>query len=134
MQSINLSLLYTWAILIYQWDHNYFILWLLADPYIKIYDKSKITQCLVSQNVNFRLNTLLHGALQLIHTNLQSIDIKHWQGTTSSDFGKYVYLISKLPTVLRTDGRPDKRLDRRLDIRTAKPYMLSPRFTKDDNK
>ena len=65
VSSINLSMLYTWVILKYQCDHNYLILWLLANPYTCIYDQSKKNQGPVSQNVNFRLNTLLHEALQL---------------------------------------------------------------------
>ena len=61
--SINLSMSNTKFILEYKYDHNYFFVWLLANPYIN--DQSKNIKCLVSQNVNFRLNTLLHGALQL---------------------------------------------------------------------
>ena len=43
-------------------DHHNFILWPLANPYIN--DQSKNIQILFSQNVDFRLNTMLHGALQ----------------------------------------------------------------------
>ena len=45
-----------------QCDHNYIVVWPLANPYIN-YQCNNI-QCPLSQNVNFRLNTSLHGALR----------------------------------------------------------------------
>ena len=42
-----------------------FILRRLASPYIN--DQRENIQCIFSQNVNFRLNTLLHGARQLLN-------------------------------------------------------------------
>ena len=58
-----ISMLNTWIKLGNQCDHDYFVVWPLANLYIN--DQSKNIHCLFSQNVNFRLNTLLHGALQL---------------------------------------------------------------------
>ena len=52
--------------------HNNFIPWLLANPHIN--DQFKNILCLFSQNVNFRLNILLHGALQLIYRFYGKID------------------------------------------------------------
>ena len=48
----------------------YFITWPLANSYIN--DQFKNMQRLFSRNVNFRLNTLLHGALQLSYSSLGS--------------------------------------------------------------
>ena len=47
-----------------QSDFNYIVVWRLAIPYIN--DQCKIIQWTFSQNVSFRLNTLLYGALQLL--------------------------------------------------------------------
>ena len=57
-------------------DQNNFIFWLLANSYI--YDQYKNIQCLFSQNVNFRLNTLLRGALQL-QCKVWNIEIVDWK-------------------------------------------------------
>ena len=59
------SMLYTYIMLQNQCDHDNIILWPLANRYVN--DKFKNIHCLFSQYVdNFMLNTLLHGALQLI--------------------------------------------------------------------
>ena len=47
-----------------QCDHNNSIIWPLTDPYMN--DKFINIQCLFSQNLNLRLNTMLHGALHVI--------------------------------------------------------------------
>ena len=55
------SVLYTLIILRNQCEHNGFIRWPLANPYIN--DQLKNSHCLFSQNANFILNTILHGTL-----------------------------------------------------------------------
>ena len=56
----------TWIKLGNQCDHNYIVDWPPANPCIN--DQFKNIKCCFSQNVNFRHNTLLHGAL---HISLQ---------------------------------------------------------------
>ena len=47
-----------------QCEHDNIIIWPLANPYIN--DQFKNIHSLFSQNVDFRFNTLLHGALQMV--------------------------------------------------------------------
>ena len=57
------SMLNTYIMLENQCDYDNIIFWPLALFYIN--DHFKNIHCLISQNVNFRINTLLHGALQM---------------------------------------------------------------------
>ena len=70
-------MLYTYIILRNQHDHPYFILWLLANFYMN--DQCKNIQWPFSQNTDFRLNTLLHGALQLVVQFCIRIPIRVYQ-------------------------------------------------------
>ena len=65
------SILYSYIILQNQCDHDNIILWPLANPYINAHLKD--IHRLFSQNVNFTLNTLLHGALQLVTSDGSAI-------------------------------------------------------------
>ena len=44
--------------------HNNFIVWPLANPYIN--NQYEYMLCQFTQNVDFRLNTMLHGALHML--------------------------------------------------------------------
>ena len=54
---------YDWLMLQNQYGRYNIVVWPLANPVIN--EQFKNIQCLFSQRVDFRLNTLLHGALQL---------------------------------------------------------------------
>ena len=61
------SLLYPLILLRYQCDLSYFTMWPYANPYIneQLKKKQKTFIACFLKNVNFRLNTLLHGALPI---------------------------------------------------------------------
>ena len=65
-------MLYTPRILQNPCHHNNIILWPLAKSYIN--DQYKNIQCCIARNHDFGLNTLLHGALQLLNTVLYTGD------------------------------------------------------------
>ena len=64
---------YTLSMLRNQYYHDNIIVWPFANPYIN--DQFQNTRCLFSQNVDFRLNTLLHGALQLLAINENTVKV-----------------------------------------------------------
>ena len=58
------SMIYNWIKPENLCNHNNFVVWPLVNPYIN--DQCKNIQCPLTQNANFRLKKLLHGALQLL--------------------------------------------------------------------
>ena len=82
-------MLYAYIVLRNQCDHENISHLLLANPYIN--DHSKNTHCLFSQNDYFRLNTLLHGSLQLLENapNLHQKRLVGFKPATLSQRGWY---------------------------------------------
>ena len=61
-----------------QWDRDDIILLQLANPYMNY--QFKHIHWLFSQNVNFRLNAMLHGALQLIYWCIYKLKTEYKSG------------------------------------------------------